>query len=297
MAIDRKLATLADRHHGVFATWQLMDFEYDRHAIQARVRSLRLRRLHQGVYAFGHRRLTPNGYRLAAAYAYGPTAVVSHRTAGAVWELIETSQARIDITVPGTSRRSRKGIRVHRARRLDPEDVAVLDGVPVTTVTRTLFDLAGALTRIRLRRAVEQADRSGQLDPDGLWRLIDREPARRGTAALRAILADYTEPPLTRSELERRFLELAEAAELPKPQVNVKVAGFEVDIFWPEWRLVVELDGRAVHSVPRAFEQDRIRDARLQRARCRVLRVTVRRLAASPTAVIADVRALAALAI
>jgi hypothetical protein len=295
-ASDRQLAALADRQHGVFATWQLTDDSCGRHAIEHRASTKRLRRLHRGVYAYGHRRLTANGYRLAAALACGPTAVVSHRSAAAIWELIQTSPTRIDITVPGTSRCSRRGIRVHRARRLRPEDVTTVDGVPVTTVAQTLLDLAAVVNRTRLRRAIEQADRSGVLNLDALLRAIDRAPTRKGTANLRSILADYAGPALTRSGLERRFLELVEEAGLPKPLVNVKVAGFEVDVFWPQWRLVVELDSRAFHLDPRTFERDRLRDARLQRARCRVLRITDRRITASPKAVIADIRALAVLA-
>jgi hypothetical protein len=290
------MAALADRQHGVFAVWQLSAAARDLNAIHYRKRTGRLRQLHHGVYAYGHRRLTADGHRLAAVLACGPTAVVSHVSAAAIWELIQTSQTRIDITVPGTSRCSRKGIRVHRARRLRPEDVTTVNGVPVTTVTQTLLDVAAGLNRNRLRRAVEQADRSGVLNFGALRHAIERMPARKGTAKLRTILADYTGPVLTRSELERRFLELVEAAGLPKPLVNVKVAGFEVDFYWPQWRLVVELDSRAFHLDPRTFEGDRLRDARLQRARCRVLRLTDRRITGSPKAVIADIRALAALA-
>lgn len=145
-------------------------------------------------------------------------------------------------------------------------------------------------------RAVEQAERSGRLDLAAVGRMLDRAGGHRGAGRLRRVLADYREPPPTRSELERRFLKLVVNAGLPRPRVNTKVAGLEVDFFWPQWRLVVELDGRAYHSGPRSFERDRVRDARLQRARCRVLRVTHKRMTTSAAEVLADVKALAALA-
>ncbi|MEO8969254.1 MAG: DUF559 domain-containing protein [Solirubrobacteraceae bacterium] len=280
----------------MFALWQLDGNGCLQAAVGRRVRVGRLRRLHHGVYAYGHRRLTPSGHRLAAVLACGPGAVLSHRSAAALWELLATARTRIDVTVPGTSRRTRTGVHLHRTRELQPGDVAVIHGVPVTTVSRTLCDLAGAVSRARFQRAVEQAERSGILDLSALQRAVDRHPTRRGTASVRAVLDDYTPARLTRSELERRFRELLQAAGLPMPLTNHVVAGYEVDAYWPQWRLVVELDGRAYHSDPRAFERDPVRDARLMRAGCRVLRVTAKRLARSPKAVLADIRALAALA-
>lgn len=266
-----------------------------RAAVQHRARVARIRRIHHGVYAYGHRRLTAHGHRLAAVLACGPGAVLSHRSAAAVWELLPSAQTRLHVTVPGTSRRRRVGIRVDRTRDLPDDDITLVDGIPITTVTRTLCDLAGGGSVAQLRRAVHHADRSGRLDLAALQRAVDRRPGRRGTAALRAILADYAPAPLTRSEYERQFLEAVREAGLPEPLVNQMVAGQEVDVFWPQWRLAVELDSRAYHSDPEAFERDPVRDARLLRADCRVLRVTAKRFARRRRAVIADIRALAAL--
>ncbi len=293
---DAALAALADGQHGVLALWQLDDRAGLRAAVRRRVRAGRLRHLHPGVFAYGHRCLTPNGHRLAAVLACGPNAVLSHRSAAALWELLPTAQTRIDVTLPGTSRRVGKGVHLHRTRELAPEDITVIDGVPVTALTRTLCDLAAAVSRAQFQRAVEQAERAGVLDLRGLQRAVDRHRTRRGTAAVRAVLDGYTPAPLTRSGLERHFLQVVQRAGLPPPLVNHQVAGYEVDVYWPRWRLVVELDGRAYHSDPRAFERDPVRDARLMRANRRVLRVTAKRLTRSPKAVIADIRALAALA-
>ena len=291
---EQVLAGLADGQFGVLARWQLMADAALHEAWNYRIRTGRLVVLHRGVCAYGHRRLTANGHRLAAVLAYGPTAVLSHLSAGAVLELLSTDQVRVDVTVPGTSRHVCPGIRVHRTRDLRAAEIIRVGPIPVTTVTRTLLDLAGSVSPPRLRRAVMQAQHNGTLDLSGLQAGVDRHPWRRGTRALRTILDDYRPAPKTRSELERDFLDLVASAGLPPPLVNTQVAGYEVDVFWPQWKLVVELDSRTFHSDPWAFESDPVRDARLQRLGCRVLRVTWKRLMRHPRAVLADIRALAA---
>ena len=294
MSLDHELARLADRQEGVFALWQLPRSAAP--GVRERARGQRLTRMHAGVYTYGHRRLTVDGHRMAAVLACGPTAVLSHASAAAAWELLATGQLRIDVTVPGTSRRSARRIRVHRTRDLPADEITKLHGVPITTVTRTLCDLAGVLPRRRLLKAVEQAERNGTLNLPALSAAIEAQPTRRGTAALRAILAEYAPAPRSRSDLERDFLFLVADAGLPPPLLNQRVADYEVDIFWPQWRLVVELDSRSYHSDPGAFERDPVRDARLQQARCRVLRVTWKRATHQASAVVADIRALAKLA-
>ncbi|MFZ0042519.1 MAG: DUF559 domain-containing protein, partial [Solirubrobacteraceae bacterium] len=266
-----------------------------RHALAQRLQAGRLHRVHQGVYALGRPQLTPNGHRLAAVLACGPSAVLSHKSAGQLWDLLRTSQMRIDVTVPGTSRRDREGIRIHRTRALDPADTGTLNGIPVTSVPRTVVDLAAVLNRDQTLRVVEQGARLECLDFGALRRTLDRNPNHKGRETLRLILADFTAAPVTRSDFERDFLAIVTDAGLPKPQMNSVVAGLEVDACWPDWELIVELDSRGFHSDPRAFERDRLRDARLQRAGFRVLRVTYRRLKTEPSAVIADICALAAL--
>jgi very-short-patch-repair endonuclease len=163
----------------------------------------------------------------------------------------------------------------------------------VTSVARTLLDLAEVLSARRLLRVLEEAERLRLFDLDAIDRLAGRSHGRRGLGELRLALAGMDdEPPPTRSELERRFLELCRAEHLPPPAVNAWLAGFEVDALWPEQRLVVELDGYAFHGARAAFERDRVRDAAIQLAGYRVLRVTHRRLAAEPGAVAEAVRAL-----
>lgn len=166
------------------------------------------------------------------------------------------------------------------------------EGIPVTTVARTLLDLAEVVDMRRLERAFEEAERLRLLDLRVIERTCERNAGRRGLKPLRALLSDAQPVVDTRSELERRFLTFCRGAQLPPPAVNVIVAGFEVDALWPDRRLVVELDGYAFHRTRAAFERDRARDAALQLAGYRVLRLTARRLGEEPAAVAEAVRRL-----
>jgi Protein of unknown function (DUF559) len=275
---------------------QLLALGISARETERRIADGRLIRLHRGVYAVGHRILTPHGHSMAAVLALGPRAVLSHKSAGSLHELLTTAQTRTDITVPKANRaRPRKGLRIHVTDTLHPDDIDEVDGIPVTSIARTILDLAAVLASTQLRRVLEQADRNGVLNLLALERALDRRPRARGRSSLRAILRDYTGAPPTRSVFERAFLELVEKAGLPKPLVNASLAGLEPDVYWPQWGLVVELDSRGFHSDPRTFESDRIRDARLQRLGLRVLRVTWKRLKHEPDAVLDDVLALARL--
>jgi predicted transcriptional regulator of viral defense system len=287
--IDRLIAELADRQHGVVATWQLVAMGLTHDDIRYRARIGRLHRIHRGVYAVGYRTLTPKGHRMAAVLAHGPDAVLSHRSAAAHWE-IGPGSWKFDVTTPH-SKRNRKGMRTHTAL-LDPDEMTFRDGIPVTSVARTILDLAAVLRHDALTRLVENADRRELFDLKALDRVIARRPRAAGIARLRAVLAAYRGTADTRSGLERSFRALIARAGLPEPQYNVLVAGLTVDVYWPEWRLVVELDGRPYHSSPRALESDRLRDATLQKHDLRVLRVTDQRFTDDPDGVLADIIAL-----
>jgi len=287
--IDRLIAELADRQHGVVAVWQLLELGLGRGGIQYRVSIGRLHRIHHGVYAVGYRKLTRQGHRMAAVLAYGPDAVLSHRSAAAHWGIGQASY-RFDVTTP-QSKRSRKTIRAHTSR-LDPEDRSIHDGIPITSVARTILDLAAQLSKESLTHLVEEADRKQRFDLRAIDRAIARRPNATGVARLKAVLAAYRGTADTRSRLERQFRALIHRTGLPEPQFNVLLAGLTVDVYWPQWKLVVELDGEPYHNNPDAFESDRIRDATLQKHDIRVLRVTGDRLDHAPGAVLADVLAL-----
>jgi hypothetical protein len=180
---------------------------------------------------------------------------------------------------------------VHRSRTLDhAADVLRHQGLPVTSPTRTLLDLADVLTPHRLERACHRAEHLRALDAAAL---LTPSPGRRSIALTYALegLARRG-PEITRTELEERFLALTAEHGLPRPQVNVRVCGYEVDFLWPAERLVVETDGRATHLTPTAFESDRRRDALLQVAGYRVVRFTYAQVAWESPSVADVIRAL-----
>jgi len=292
---EHAVAALAARQHGVVAHRQLLELGLGTRAIQYRVGTGRLHPLHLGVYALGHRAISADGRWMAAVLACGPDAVLSHRSAAALWQLRPTSRAATDVTGPGRNRHGRPGITLHRVRRLHPDDRALCRAIPVTTVARTLLDLAELLHPHELETAFEEAERLRLLDIRAVECLCRRTRGRRGLRPLRALVAEQRWPlPATRSELERRFLDVCRRAGLPPPEVNTVIAGLEVDAAWADRCLVVELDGHAYHRTRAAFERDRIRDATLQLAGYRVLRVTHARLEREPNAIAEAVRSLLA---
>jgi very-short-patch-repair endonuclease len=279
---DATIAELATAQQGVISRAQLLAAGMSAAAIGRRVAGGRLLRLHPGIYAVGHRALRPEGILLAAAMAGGPGAVLSHRSAAAEWGLRPSAAARVDITVPGDRGRSSPALSVHQGR-LAPEDVTRHDGIPITTPARTLLDLAEVVSREQLDRAVDRALELRLYDQRALDAVIARSPGRRGLRPLRATLAALDPGrAATRSELERRMLALLDAHGLECPQVNARLGPYEVDLLWSRRRLVAELDGRAFHSSPRAFEADRRRDAELQAAGYRVVRLTWRQVTREP---------------
>ena len=277
---------VAARQHGVVTTAQLAAAGLGRHAIAHRVRAGWLRRLHRGVYLVGP--LTgPLTLEMAALLTCGVRrSALSFHTAAARWRVRAGSPALIHVSVT-THVRHRDGVRVHRVAELRDSDVTVLDGCRVTTPLRTLSDLAACLPAHDLARAVEEAQ---------VLRLVTRAqllalPPGRSSPALRRAVEAQHEPSLTRSEAERRLLALVRDARLPRPRTNAPLGRYEVDFLWPDQRLVVEVDGFAFHSTRAAFERDRLRDAELQAAGYRVIRVTWRQIAYEPQALIARLAA------
>jgi hypothetical protein len=296
---DAAIAELADRQHGVVARWQLVALGLGRGAIAARLKKKRLHRVHQSVYAVGYRRISQMGWSMAAVLACGPNAILSHRCAAALWGILEGWPTRVDVTVPRPLG-SREGIRV-RVTTIADDERTVHAGIPVTTVARTLLDLAAVLQPDELNRALERAEALRLSDRTPLVALIERHRGRRGTANLNAAIREGLRPAVTKSELERRFLSFVEKAGLPRPQTNVwlKIGGewLEVDCAWPEERVIVELDSRAYHQTTVAFERERTRDRKLQAAGWRPIRVTDRALRQEPDALVADVLALLSAAV
>jgi REase_MTES_1575 len=281
--LDRAIARLAEAQHGVVAIWQLLELGLGRKAIEYGLRTGRFHRLYRGVYAVGHTALSLNGRLIAAVFSAGANALLSHRSAATLWGLLKDSRPVIDVSTPDRGRTSKGGVRVHRVRSLLPDDVAVVDSIPVTSVARTLFDIARTESPRQLRYALDEAERLRLLDVRALERFRCR--------ALDDALSDMREPDNANPGIERLFLEVIEAAGMPRPETNVFVEGYNVDAVWREQRVVVELDSRAHHMTTRAFEDDRERDETLQLAGYRVIRITWRRLTRDPAGVVARLRA------
>jgi very-short-patch-repair endonuclease len=281
---------LAGRQHAVVRSDQLAAAGLTKDAVAHRVKEGRLRRIHRGVYLVASLP-APLTLEMAAVFACGPTAVLSHHAAAALWEIRPDRQGDVDVTVVSRRVRHRSGVRVHRAQRLNPRDVRRRHGIPVTAPARTLLDLAATLPQGKLERALEEAEIRRLVTRRVLTELLDRSNGHAGTGALCAALALHHDPALTRSEAEARLLALIRAAGLPPPQANVRIRGHEVDLFWPDHGLVVEVDGYAYHSTRRAFERDRRRDAELQAAGLQVSRVTWHQIADTPEALVANLAA------
>ena len=208
------IAALALRQHGVISLSQLTAMGLSPRSVRGRVTTGRLHPVHRGVYAVGHSLLSREGRFMAAVLACGPGAVLSHRSAACLWELRPTSRSRVEVTTPGQSGRSRPPIQIHRSRRLAADDVTATQGIPITTVARTLLDLAEVADRRALERAVERAESLRVFDPRALHDVLARADGRRGAPALQEVLVDYDNASgLTRSELELRFW--SSAAPLP----------------------------------------------------------------------------------
>jgi very-short-patch-repair endonuclease len=227
---------------------------------------------------------------MAAALAGGPDAVLSHRSAADLWGIRRSSRRVVEVT--SSLGGSRPGIQFHRSR-LCCDEVTVERGVPVTTVPRTLLDLAGVVDGRQLERAINEADVLRLWNELSLHDVLSRYPRRPGTAALRtALAARRNGATVTASELEEELIRLVDLAGVRRPEVNVPLeAGgrrWEVDCLWRPERLALELDGRAAHLTVAAFERDRERDRILQASGWRTARITWRQMKDSPRLVTRD---------
>ncbi|MEA2283548.1 MAG: hypothetical protein QOK21_4155 [Solirubrobacteraceae bacterium] len=291
---DERIATTAATQAGRISRAQLLQIGVGPGAIDHRVRIGRLHVRRRGVYAVGSPAETPDGRWWEALLAYGDDVVLSHDSAATVWELQPLMRGPVELTSWRTGIRDRPGVRVRRSWVLLPHEVTRRRGMRVTAPARTILDLAGRSGVRGVERLVDRAVALGVLEPAELERGLRDHPGRSGSPRVRAVLAAYSQT-VTRSELEERLLDLCDSEGLPRPIMNGRIAGLEVDACWPEAMLVVELDGYAYHRSPSAFEADRARDVRLTVAGYRVLRFTYRQLVDEPQIVAAAIRRLLAL--
>jgi predicted transcriptional regulator of viral defense system len=297
-SIDHKIAGVADRQHGVVSGRQLRALGLSESGISARVASGRLHPLFRGTFAVGHRVIGRHGRMLAAALSSGDGAVVSHGSAAELLGLWTKRAVPVDVIAPGQTGRKIQDIRWHNVRRPLPDEIEARDGIPCTTVSRTLVDMAGRTSYTSLRRLVEQAAVLRQLEV----REVDRVLAhgrRRGAPNLRAILeiwrTDDEHRPLLRSPLEAKLLPILLESGVPRPECNIKLridAGkpVEVDMLWRARRLVIEVDGEETHGTRGAFQSDRQRAQRLVAAGYRVAGISWLQAVNETAAVVARIK-------
>jgi very-short-patch-repair endonuclease len=275
-------AKIAESQGGVISIDQLRGCGVSEDAIRARVALGQMHRVHRGVYALGHRALSPEGRCMAAILALGGgprgggsvldhwRAAVSHRSALSLWNLLPANKAPCDVIVAGNAGRARRGgIRVHRSLSLAPGDVTLHRGIPVTTPVRTIADLReaisthrrGAISARELRKAIRQANVLGL-------------PIGTDDAQVR-----------TRSDLEGAFLRLCRRRRLPPPEVNVRIGPYLVDFLWRERLFVVETDSYLYHRGEMAFQDDHARDLDLMGRGFEVLRISELQLDEEPARV------------
>ncbi|HVY96951.1 MAG TPA: type IV toxin-antitoxin system AbiEi family antitoxin domain-containing protein [Solirubrobacterales bacterium] len=289
------MAELAERQHRVVSIRQLRELlGFSEGAVERMVERAYLHRLYRGVYAVGTASVSPHGACLAAVLACGPRALLSHRSAAWIWGLTRRAPFPLEVTSP-TPRAPRPPIRLHRARNLTPADRTLLANVPVTSLPRTLLDYATTVNADRLDKGIERAEELGLFDLRAVDELLGRTAGHRGHKPLIRALKLYRPPPFTRSGMERHFLDLVEAAGLPKPVTGFNELGHELDVYWPKHDLVVELDLYETHGTRAAFERDRLRQDDLLLEDIRTMRVTGPRLDREPDEVIERVRRLLAL--
>ena len=277
---DKRLAELAGRQWGVLSLAQLRALGLSQDAVERRARLGRLRRVHRGVYAVGGAMLPREGRWLAAVLACGKGAVLSHVSAAVHWNLLQYDAPQPEVTA-AASRRGVPGIRLHRSRSLDEKDTTNHQGIPVTTIHRTLLDIAAQVPEHHLERALAQAERLQLYDHRAIEDVIERSNGHRGTKRLaQAIDAG---PAWTRGELEARMRSFVRKHRLPHAVFNDVVDApdhpqLEVDVYFPAHGLVVETDGWESHRSRQAFESDRAKDAALVAAGYTVMRFTWRQL-------------------
>ncbi len=263
---------------------------YTKSSVGRAVAAGRLHRLHHGVYAVGHTDLSLYGECLAAVLACGPGALLSHGSAAWLLGLTKYGPKPLDVTAPIRRHpRSRSRLRLHHSVGLTPRDRTLEKGIAATAVPRTLLDQAAVLRPDRLQRMLERAEELKLFDLRAVEELLDRTWGHHGWGRLRREIALYQPPPFTRSGFERRFFDAVLRAGLPRPATNFAEAGFELDVYWPQYRFAVELDVYATHGTHGAFERDRLRQEDLKLAGIEMTRVTDVRFHREPQAVLARV--------
>jgi predicted transcriptional regulator of viral defense system len=251
---------LAEQQHGVVTRRDLLGLGFSAKSIRHRLGNGRLHRLAPGVYSVGRPGLiAPEARWMAAVLACGDGAILSHRSAAALWSIGRELPGRIDVSIRRRSDLRRRGIRVCRRETLSPREIGRHKGIPVTRPVQTLIDIATDVTPRELERAVNEADKRDRVDPETLRAALDGRAGQPGVRLLRDLLDRHTFR-LSDDELELLFRPLAAEAGLPMPLTKQIVNDYEVDFFWPDLGLVVETDGLRYHRTASSQTRDARRD-------------------------------------
>jgi len=249
-------------------------------SIAHRIHTGRLHRLGRGVYAVGRPEVGRYGLWMAAVLSCGPEALLSHRSAAALWGIAKDSpEIEIEVVVPGELRRRRPKIHLRRRADLNVEHRRDVNGIPVTDPVSTLVDLASCVVEWQVEKAINDADRLGLIDPVALRAEVEGLPPRPGMAYLRRLLGCNA---LTDTGLERKFFGIVREAGLPWPETQAMVSGYRVDFHWPDLGLVVETDGWAHHRTPGEQAADHRRDQAHAKAGLTILRFAEKQVRYEP---------------
>ena len=300
----RLLVAFATAQHAVISLAELRELGFTDEGVRKRCARGRLHRIYHGVYALVPKSLlTREGRWMAAVLAAGPGAVLSHRTAAALHEIRRTDRANVEVIAVGRSPRKRAGIEIHRSTTLTPADTTTVNGIPCTTVARTLLDLAAVLPRRAVERAFDQAEMEDVLNLQRSSTELRRNPNHRGGPTVRAILADhYIGKTPTANEFEEAFFAICHRTGMPLPEVNQWVdlgdgePPIKADFLWRRHRVIVETDGQRFHGTRQARERDPRRDQRAMLAGWRTVRTTWRQVMNRPHELEATLPALLAAA-
>lgn len=285
------LRGLARTQRGVVTHEQLLGLGLSKAAITRGLASGRLHGLFRGVYTLlPLEALGPLAREQGALLAVGPHAVLSHLSAAVVWGVRPPAASEVHVTVSrDRSGHARAGLRVHRTTKLDPREIRLRQRLRVTVPARLMLDLASSTPADELERMFDEALAMRILRTPEIRKMIERHPGHPGVSKVRAIVEDAGHARTLRSIAEKRFLRLLRRSGLPLPEVNARIAGFEVDFLWRAQRLAIEIDGHDWHSSRRALERDHARDSRLQGLGVMVMRFTGRRLSREPEVVLVQV--------
>jgi very-short-patch-repair endonuclease len=286
---DGRIAALAGQQRTIVAHHQLIALGCPRRVIAHWVNRGRLHPVFFAVYSVVDGELPPHAREQAALLALGGRTFLSHHTAAAIWGLRRTLPVEVEVSVVGRRCSSRRGMRAHEIQEIDRSEIRHHEGLWVSSPARAVLEIAGTLSPGEVAAAIDDGLGSKILKRRELDDVLARHRGHRGAGRLAAVLSGGAGTTITRSRAEKAFLKLIRDSGLPAPLVNEPFGRWELDFFWPEHRLVVEIDGYGFHSGPRAFHRDHEKDLALADARLDVRRYTRHHVVEQPASVLARV--------